>query len=99
MTAVRTRIADQLVPLIEGLREVEGLLRAEAEQAIAVALEFGEVVERGRGHALGLRLDGFDGGLAGARAVDDHLGLLAVYRAGAHGLAQRSLSAFSAVWG
>ena len=52
VAAVGAWIADELVAFVEGLGEFECLLGAEAEEAIGMALEFGEVVERGRGHAL-----------------------------------------------
>ena len=61
VAAVGARIADQLVAFVERLRQVERVLRAEAEEAIGVALQFGQVVERRRRHALGLRLDLLDG--------------------------------------
>ncbi len=83
--AVGARIADQLVSLVERLRDVQRLLRAEAEQAVGVALQFGQIVERRRRHALRLRFDGFDGGLAGARARFDAAGLFAIGRQ-AHGI-------------
>ena len=83
VAAVGTRIADQLVPFVEGLAGIERLLRAEAVQPVGVALQFGQVVEQRRGHALRLCFDGFDGSLAGARARGDPLGLFAVRRAAA----------------
>ena len=78
MAAVGARIADELVALVERLGHVERLLRAETEEAVGVALQFGEVVERRRRHALRLGFDRLDGGLAGARAFDDLRGLLAI---------------------
>ena len=56
MAAVGARIADQLVPLVERLRGVERLLRAEAEQPVGVALQLGQIVEQRRRHALRLAL-------------------------------------------
>jgi hypothetical protein len=56
MAAVRTRIADQLVTLIQRLRDVQCLLCAEAEQAIAVPLQFRKIVKQRRSHALRLGL-------------------------------------------
>jgi hypothetical protein len=38
MPAVGARVADQLVPFIEGLRHIQGLLGAEAEQPVGVPL-------------------------------------------------------------
>ncbi len=83
MAAVRARIADELVPLVQRLRQVERLLRAEAVEPVGVALQLCEIVERRRRHALGFRLDLLDGGRAGARPLDDQLGLFAVRPAGA----------------
>ena len=45
--AVGARVADQLVPLVESLRHIQRLLRAEAEQPVGVPLQFRQVVERG----------------------------------------------------
>ena len=55
-----------------------------------MALQLGEIVERGRRHALRLGLDGLDGGLPGARARGDALRLFAI-GGQAHGLLQRLL--------
>ena len=90
VAAVGARIADQLVAFVEGLREVQSLLRAEAEEAVGVALQFGEIVERGRRHALRFGLDGFDGGLPGSCAGDDLPRLFAI-GGQAHGLLERLL--------
>ena len=90
VAAIGARIAEQLVAFVERLRRVQRLLRAEAVEAVGVALQLGEIVERRRGHALRLRFDGFDGGLAGARARCDALGLFAIGRQ-PHGLLQRFL--------
>ena len=87
VAAIGARIADELVALVERLRGIERLLRAEAEEAVGVALQLGEIVERRRRHALRLRVDGFDGGLPGARAGGDAVGLLAI-GGQAHGLLQ-----------
>src|ERR1044072_1037812 len=54
VAAVRARVADQLVALVEGLCGVKRLLRAEAEEAIGVALELREVVRQRRGSACGV---------------------------------------------
>ncbi len=90
MTAIGTRIADQLVTLVEGLGDVQGLLRAEAVEAVGVPLQFGQIVEQRRRHALRLRLDGFDGCLSGAGARFDARGFFAVRRE-PHGLLERFL--------
>jgi hypothetical protein len=45
-----------------------------------VALELGEIVELRRGHALDLRFDGFDGGVARAGARCDAVGFFALGR-------------------
>jgi hypothetical protein len=72
VAAVGPRIADQLVPLVERLGHVEGLLRAEAVQAVGVALQLGEVVQQRRRRSTArLGLDRLDRGLSGARAGDD----------------------------
>ena len=88
VAAVGAGVADEFVAFVEGLGGFEGLLGGEAEEAVGVALEFGEVVEQGRGSALGLKVEGLDGGLAGEGAGGDLLGLLAV-GGQAHGLGER----------
>ena len=80
MSAVRSRVADQLVPFIERLGQVQGLLRAEAEQPVGVPLQFRQIVQRRRCHPLDLGSDRFDGGRARARALDNPSSRLSVRR-------------------
>jgi hypothetical protein len=54
MPAVGARVADQLVPFIESLRDIQGPLRTEAEQPVGVPLQFGQIVQRRRSHPLDL---------------------------------------------
>ena len=71
ITAVGSGVAEQFVALVEGLGGVQRVLRAEAEEAVGVALQLREVIEERRAHALGFGFDGFDGGGAGFGAGDD----------------------------
>ncbi len=48
VAAVGARVAEELVPLVEGLRDIERLLRAHPEEAVGVALELGQIVEERR---------------------------------------------------
>ena len=73
MAGVGSGVGDELVRLVESLGDVEGFLRAVAVEAVGVALEFGEIVEAGRAHALSFGFDGGDFGLAGFGAGDDVL--------------------------
>src|SRR4051812_46624119 len=92
MPAVGARIADELVPFVERLSEVQRLLGAEAEETVGVPLKLGEVVERRRRHALRLGFDGLDGRFACAGAIDDEFGFVSFYWE-PHGLLQRFLFA------
>ena len=62
------------------MRQVQGFLRAEAKNAVGVPLQFRQIVQRRRRHALGLGFDGFDGGLPGTRPRRDAVGLFAIGR-------------------
>src|SRR5690349_4989587 len=60
MTAIRPRIADQLPLLVERLRGVERPLRAHPVEAVRVALELREIIQKRRRDPplrAGLRLD------------------------------------------
>ena len=48
VTAVGSRIADELGFLVECLSDIESPLRAEPEQTVRRPLQFGEVVQQGR---------------------------------------------------
>ena len=54
IAAVGAGIGDQLVGLIERLGQLEGLVRGEAQAAVGLSLEAGQVVELGRRRALAL---------------------------------------------
>jgi len=69
--AIRARVTDEFVPLVERLCQVERLLRAEAEQAVGVPLQLRQIVEQRRPGTLPVGLDRFDGGASAARALDD----------------------------
>ncbi len=58
ITAVGAGITDQLVTLVKSLREIERSLGGEAEEAIRVALQFGEIVELRRKNTLRFTLNG-----------------------------------------
>ena len=60
---------------IQGLRDVERFLGAEAIKAIGMALEFSQVIEAGRGQAFGFGLNGLDAGHARLGARHDSFGL------------------------
>ena len=91
MPAVGARIADQLVPFVQRLRDVERLLRAEAVQAVGVPLQLRQVVEQRRRHALRLAtsIDSMAACPVRARATM-RFGLFAI-GGQAHGLLQRLL--------
>ena len=57
-TAIGARVRDGLVLLVQGLRQSERALGTESVQAIGVSLEFGEVIQAGRRHAMLGPLDG-----------------------------------------
>ena len=80
VAAIGARIADQLAALIERLRGFQGLLRAEAIKAIGMPLQFGEIVEQRRRHALRFGLDGSNVRRAYVRARHDPLRLFAIGR-------------------
>ncbi len=66
------------MPLVERLGDVKRLLRAEAEEAVGVALQFGEIVERGGAmRCVSASIDSM-ARLAGAGARDDAAGFFAV---------------------
>ena len=52
--AVRARVGDGLVALVEGLRQLQRLVRGKTEAAVGLALQGGEVEKLRRGHALAL---------------------------------------------
>ena len=80
VAAVGTGIADQLLPLVEALRELERRRGGEAVEPVRVALQLGQVVEEGRGkHALA-GLYGLHRGASAERALCDARRLLAVGR-------------------
>jgi len=66
--------------LVEGLSEIESLLRAEPEPTVRMPLQFGEVVEQRRFLTLRFGLDRFDRSLPRSRALDNSPGLHAVVR-------------------
>ncbi len=68
------------MPLVEPLRDRQGALRGEAEEAIGVALQLGEVVEERRRQAADLFLDREHLGPAAAHPLGDRSGHLAVAR-------------------
>src|SRR5690606_34403722 len=74
---VGTRIGEQLVPFVEGLRDRERGARRVAEARVRLALQAGEVEERRRELRARLRLLG-DGARLVAAALDDRLGALAL---------------------
>src|SRR5688572_1213681 len=71
MSRVGTWITDELVPLVERLRDLEGALRREAIQAVGVPLQLGQVVTQRWGQLLALRADARDLGAARERSLDD----------------------------
>ena len=80
VAAVGPRITQQLVFFVERLRDLQRLLRAESVEAVGVALQFRKVIQRGRPHALRLRLQRCNLRLAGAGPRDNFLGLVVVLR-------------------
>ena len=60
VAAVGARVAEELLLLVERLRDVQRLLRREAEEPVGVALQLGEVVEERRREPARLRLDRLD---------------------------------------
>ena len=78
MAAIRSRIADEFMPLIESLGEVESLLCAQTIQTIGVPLKFCKVIEQWRLHPLRLRSERLDGRFSRSAAQDDAVGFLAI---------------------
>ena len=76
--AVGARVGTELL-FIERLEIVEGLLRGVAENAVGVALEGGQIVERGRFLRLFLALHAFDGYCLALAGVGDGVGILSVF--------------------
>ena len=72
---IGARIGQHLVPLVERLRERQRHARGEAEAAVGLALQAGQVVEQRRELRRRLGLLGGDAGLAVAGG-DDRLGAL-----------------------
>ena len=77
IAAVGARVGTELL-FIERLEIVEGLLRGVAENAVGVALEGGQIVERGRFLRLFLALHAFDGYCLALAGVGDGVGVLPV---------------------
>ena len=75
--AFGARVGTELL-FIERLEIVEGLLRGVAENAVGVALEGGQIVERGRFLGLFLALHAFDGYCLALAGVGDGVGVLPV---------------------
>ena len=75
--AVGARVGAELL-FIEGLEIVEGLLGGIAENAVGVALEGGQIVERGRFLRLFLALHAFDGYCLALAGVGNSVGILSV---------------------
>src|ERR1035437_2344458 len=80
MTAIRSWIADEFVPLIESLGSIKGLLRAEAEQTIGMPLKFCKVVKQRGLHPPGLRRQRLDDRFPGMSTQDNQVGFLAIGR-------------------
>ena len=74
ITAVRARVGQGLVLFVKGLGDAERALGAEAEAAVGLALERGQIVEEGRELRGGLLLLG-DGAGPAANLVPDGFGL------------------------
>ena len=82
--AVGARVGTELL-FIERLEIVEGLLRGVAENAVGVALEGGQIVERGRFLRLFLALHAFDGYCLALAGVGDGVGVLPVLHSACRG--------------
>ena len=80
MTTVGARVREELVLLVEVLREIQGPLRAEAVESIGVALQLRQVIEQGRRQPPRLAFDGRDVSLSRLGPLDDLAGFLAVGR-------------------
>ena len=78
MAAVRSRVGDRLVLLVQQLRQFQRPVRAESVQAVGVPLQFREVVEQGRRQPLGGLPHGLHIRVAEPGALQDRRGLLAV---------------------
>ena len=72
---VGSRVGDHLVLLVEGLRDLGGAARGQAEAVVRLALEGGEVVEAGCRRGARLLLVGDLGGTAGLAVGKDGLRL------------------------
>ena len=90
-------IGDGLVLFVQGLCNLERPLGAVSVQAVGMPLQFGEIVEEGRRHALGCLLDRLDIRSTGFRAPDDLGGLLAVGRQARLALAALELEIRTAI--
>ena len=77
IAAVGARVGTELL-FIEGLEIVEGLLRGVAENAVGVALEGGQVIERGGFLGLFLAFYAFDRCRLALAGVGDGVGILSV---------------------
>ena len=77
IAAVGARVGTELL-FIERLEIVEGLLRGVAENAVGVALEGGQIVERGRFLRLFLALHAFDHRRLALAGIGDSVGVLSV---------------------
>ncbi len=73
MARIGAGIAEELVLLVERLRDVQGALRREAKAAVGGALERREIEEERRRLALGDALDALDGGGLASEAGDEVL--------------------------
>ena len=82
--AVGARVGTELL-FVEGLEIVEGLLRGVAENAVGVALEGGQVVERGRFLRLFLVFRAFDCCRLALAGVGDGVGILPVLHSACRG--------------
>ena len=82
--AVGARVGTELL-FIERLEIVEGLLRGVAENAVGVALEGGQIVERGHFLRLFLALHAFDGYCLALAGVGDGVGVLPVLHSACRG--------------
>ena len=78
VAGARARIRDRLLALVERLRGLQRAARGEAEAAVGVALERGQVVEERRALVLLLPLDRGDGAVLALHLLGDRGRLLAV---------------------
>ena len=82
--AVGARVGTELL-FIERLEIIEGLLGGIAENTVGVALEGGQIVERGRFLGLFLALHAFDGYCLALAGVGDGVGVLPVLHSACRG--------------